>query len=157
MKTFEDRLFLWRQYQSLQVYNAIVINWVKLMVVPTIFCLSIAIIACLFTSIRHTELPILTYLMFPYTAVSVLILLFWVCFEAIKIIRASEAILGTLGALECGTGNRMTKQEMLYIRKKSKATRTLGYRLGNFGDFSLDVPVGTWEEIVNQLFFLLTY
>ena len=157
MKTFEDRLLLWRQYQSLQVYNAIAIDWIKLMVVPTIFSLSIAIIACLFISIRHAELPILTYLMFPYTGVSLLILLFWICFEVIKIIRASEEIIVKLGTRECGTGNTMTKLEMLYIQKKSKATRALGYRMGNFGYFSLDVPVGTWDEILNQLFFLLTY
>ena len=148
---------MWHKYQCLQVYNAVAMNWVKLMIVPSIFNVSSAIIFCLYISIRHTDLPILTYLLFPYLATIILILMFWLGLELVRIIRASETIVETLGALGTRNGNGLTMQQRLYIRKKAKATRPLGYRVGEFVDVSLDLPVGVWEEIINQLAFLLTY
>ena len=153
----EDRLFLFRQYLNLQVFNAIAINWVKHMIVPTIFSVSGGIVLCLYVSIRHTELPTLTYLLFPYVALSMSVLIFWICFEVVKVIHASEVIVETLGTVKPQDRSRMTEKERLYIRKRARATRVLYFQMGEFMDFSLDVPVGIWDEIINQLLFLLTY
>ena len=42
-------------------------------------------------------------------------------------------------------------------KKRGKATRPLNYRIGEFMEFSLDVPMGIWDEILNQLVFLLSF
>ena len=49
----------------------------------------------------------------------------------------------------------VTGQKVSYLLK-ARATRALEYRMGDFGSFSLNVPVVLWEEIWNQLLFLLS-
>ena len=81
VETVEDRLFLWCQYVGLQVYNAIVIHCVKLMIISTVFSIPSSVTVFFYISLNHTELLIWTYLIFVYTAASPFGLLFWQTFQ----------------------------------------------------------------------------
>ena len=156
VRSIDDRLNLRHQYLKLQVHTAIGNNWVMFMIVPTIVSVASSIIVCLYATLRHTELPIYMYIFFPYVGANLFGLLFWLAYEVIMIIRASEAIMGTLSSTEEQYYQESPVQQKLYIRKLARSTRPIFFRIGIFMDFSFDVPVGIWDEIVNQLVFLLT-
>ena len=152
----DDGLELGHQYVRLQVHVAIANDWIMFMIVPTIFSVSTSIIICLYITIRHPELPIYLYILFPYVAANLFSLLFYLAYELMMMIRASEAVLDTLSSTEGQYYQAASIQQRLYIRKLAKSTRPLSFRMGIFMNFSLDVPVGIWDEILNQLLFLLT-
>lgn len=82
---------------------------------------------------------------------------FWTSYQIISVVRASEEVIEALRSTVTDGYSRAPPELRKYIVKKGKATRALYYRVGNFSDFSLDVPVGIWDEIINQLLFLLSF
>ena len=71
-------------------------------------------------------------------------------------VRDSEEIVGILTSTVDKHFGTLSPQDRKYLMRKARATRALEYRMGDFGHFSLDVPVVLWEEIWNQLLFLLS-
>ena len=161
LTTEEDRLLLWHKYLTLQVFNELCSTWAKLMIVPTITSATSTIIISLYVTIRHEDLPIWLVPFFFYLGMTLFGIVFWVAYQVILVIRGSEAIIRVLTALELKdrTGRRMDVPMAVkkYIVKRGRATRPLNYRIGEFMEFSLDVPIGIWDEILNQLLFLLTF
>ena len=159
--TEEDRLQLWHKYLKLQVFNELCRTWAKLMIVPTISSATSTIIICLYVTIRHEELPIGLVPFFFYVGMTLFGIVFWIAYQVILVIRASEAIIGVLTTVDKEGDNPgwmgVPLPPKKYIMKRGKATRPLGYRIGEFIEFSLDVPIGIWDEIVNQLLFLLSF
>ena len=156
VRSIDDRLNLRHQYVKLQVHVTITNNWLMFMIVPTIVSVASGIIVCFYITIRHTELPIYSYAIYTYTGVNLSGLLFWRAYELIMTIRASEAIVSTLSSTTEQYYQESPAKQKLYIRKLIRPTRAIFFRIGIFMDFSLDVPVGIWDEILNQLLFLLT-
>ena len=148
---------LWRRYMPLKIFNAASRNWVKFMINPTIFSTSSSIIVCFYVTLRHTEIPTYIYVGFPYVGVSLLALIFWLSYEVTMLIRSTDAIVGTLTSTEDDYFRELPKQQKQFLVKLGKSTRSFSYPMGDFMDFSLDVPAGIWDEIINQLVFLLTF
>ena len=88
----DDGLELGHQYVRLQVHVAIANDWIMFMIVPTIVSVASSIIICLYITIRHTELPIYLYILFPYVGANLFCLLFYLAYEVMMMIRASEAV-----------------------------------------------------------------
>lgn len=66
------------------------------MLPPTIFSVSVGITVATFVSIRFTELPLLVYIFFPFTAFTIIFVTFGMCYDAVLIVRTSADITGTL-------------------------------------------------------------
>ena len=98
VRSIDDRLNLRHQYLKLQVHAAVANNWVVFMIVPTIVSVASGIIVCLYVTLRHTELPIYSYIIYQYVGANIFGLLFWLAYEVIVVIRASEAIVSTLSS-----------------------------------------------------------
>lgn len=81
--------------------------------------------------------------------------------QFINVSKASEALIGTLTMTPGGARNEYGisgPQELKkYIVRKRKATRAMNFRLGDFMEFSLDVPIGIWDDILNQELFVLSF
>ena len=157
-----DRLKLWHKYVKLQLYNELCSNWGKLMDVPTITGGTSAVIACFYIMIRPGDMPTWILLIIYNLGIMIFGLVFWICYQVVLVIRASEDIIRVLTTIEVGQrshgGMGVTSLALKkYIRIRGKATRPLNYRIGEFNDFTLDVPIGIWDEILNQLLFLLTF
>ena len=84
------------------------------------------------------------------------LVIFCFAYQIVMVMRASENIVGVLTSTTDKTSGALPLHERNYFARKVKATRALGFRMGNVGNFSLDVPVVMWEEIWNQLLFLLS-
>ena len=110
----------------------------------------------MYISIRHTQLPVFIYCLFPYVAVLFLVEIFDLCHDGILTIRASEDVLSRLRSTENGYLYRLPMEERMSIQKRGKALRPAFFSVGNYTQFNFDVPVGVWEEILNQTVFLLT-
>ena len=89
-----------RLYFCLELYTRISCVWIKFMLPPTIFSMSLTIIVTTFVSIRYTDLPFMFYIFFPNTAFTLLLIIFWASIDIVLITRDSEAILGELLSYE---------------------------------------------------------
>ena len=132
------------------------------MLVPTIISTTSTIIICFYVTIRPDNVPFWLVVVVFYIGITLFGIVFWACYQTILVIRGSEDIIRALTSLEIGdwkegrlgvTPMRLKK----YIVTRGKATRPVNYRIGEFNDFTLDVPIGIWDEILNQLLFLLTF
>ena len=145
-------------YICLELFNRICYAWAKFILPLTIFGLSVTVILTGFISIRYAaELPFIYYMFFANTAVSLLVLIFWSCYEGLLITRGSEDVLSKLLSNEAPYLRSMEKTERIVVMKRAKAMRMIEIPIGNFADFSMSVPVGIWDEIVNQILFLLSF
>ena len=148
---------LWQKYVQLQVFHQLCVLWVKTMFPPTIASVTCSIIVCLYVTIRHNDVPPFLIPVFFYTAITLFGIVFWFCIQTINVSRASEARIGLLTAIPVGIGNENGISDpwelKKYTAKKRKATRAMNFRLGDFMEFSIDVPISIWEEILNQVVF----
>ena len=83
---------------------------------------------------------------------------FWLSFDIVLVVRGSEEVLGKLR--DFGVNWRETEVsdlQRLRCLKTAKACRPLRVPVGIFGELSFDIPVIMWDEILNQLLFLLSF
>ena len=153
----EDRAYVEKFYISLELHNNIFCRYVKFMIMPAIFGISCAVIVTIYVSIRHTELPFYFYIFFPYTGVTLMFLVFWFSYDAVCIRRHSEEVLNRLLDYEAEHLRGMTKGERMNVMKRARALRAINFPMGSFAEFSLNVPINIWEEVLNQLVFLLSF
>ena len=156
MDTADSWMKLRRKYYLLQVYLCLINSWIKFMIVPTLISICSSIVIALYISLRHSDIAILIYLAFVCLGVSLLILLFWFSFEFIALIRSTEAIVATLNSRDQAYFVQLSPDEQRFLTKCGKATRQAVIEIGDFVEYSIDCPIGFWDEILNQLIFLLT-
>ena len=80
-----------------------------------------------------------------------MLLIFWQSYDMFRTIRASEDILGHHAAYFQG----ITRAERIEMMKRSKAMRPVVFSLAD-SQFSLNLPINAWDEILNQILFLLS-
>ena len=156
MTNITHRCALEKLYISMEVYNSVFSKWYKFMVVPTLFAISCGMIISFYVTLRHTELPILLYVCFPYAGLTILVMLFWICYDATVVIQASEKLLSQLRSDGSPYLAGLTREEKMRILLRSRAMRPLAFPVGNFTNFSLAIPENVWDEALNQIFFLLS-
>ena len=146
-----------RLYICYELYSRVCNVWLKFMLPPTIFSVSLTIIVTSFVSIRYTELPFLFYILFPITAFTLMLIILWISYDAVCITRDSEDILRQLSASEAPYLRSTPRRAKAEIMKRVRAMRVVGFPIGEFAVFSIDVPIAVWEEILNQVLFLLSF
>ena len=151
----EDRALVEKLYISLELHKNIFSLWVKFMIMPTIFGISCGVIVTIYVSIRHTELPFYFYMFFPYTGVMLMFVVFWFSYDAVCILRHSEEVLN--GLLDYEAKHLRGKGQKMNVMKRASALRAINFPMGSFAEFSLNVPINIWEEVLNQLLFLLSF
>lgn len=142
-------------YVQLELFHRIGQVWIRFYFPPWLLSLSSTVIVTMFVTLRYTELPLIFYVFFPYTAVTLMILIFWQSYDMFRAIRASEDTLGGLGQHGASYFQGMTKPKRLETMKRSKAMRPLVFYVADT-EFSLNLPINTWDEIVSQTLFLLS-
>ena len=144
-------------YICQELYGRVCYIWMKVMLPPTIFSFSVAIIICTFVSIRHTGLPIYLYVIFPYTGFTLLFITFWLSYDIALITRDLENIRLQLLSNESQYLGQKSKRERKELMMRARAMRVSEFPVDDFADFSLNVPIVVWEEVMNQVLFLLPF
>ena len=85
-----------------------------------------------------------------------MLVVFWLCYDIVLITRESEYIKAQLWSYEAPYARLMPKSEMTCAMKRAKALRVIEIPVGNFSDISIDLPIAIWDEILNQVLFLLS-
>ena len=91
-----------------------------------------------------------------YVGVTLLVIMFWLAYNGITDMRDSEAILGELQSLSSQELLVLSLPQRKQVMKKVKSFRPLAFPMGPFVDLTFSVPMAIWDEILNQLLFLLS-
>ena len=156
IRSWEDRAKLEHLYICMELHNRICSAWLKFAYPSIILSSSLAVILAAFVAIRYTELPFFCYIIFPSTAFALTVIIFWGFYQLLLTIRDSEELLGQLRSYEAPYLRAMPIAGRAKVLKRAKAMRPIEFPMGDFADFSVSVPVTVWEEIVNQVVFLLS-
>ena len=143
-------------YICQELYSRTCYVWMKFMLPPTFLSISVAIIIAALISVRFTELPFHFYIIFPFLAFMGMFSIFWMAYDIVLITRDSEYMRGQLLSHESTHLRRMSKYERTRVVMRAKAMRVTEFPVGNFADFSLNLPIAVWDEVVNQVLFLLS-
>ena len=153
-------LEMWLQaehaYRSMRLYNVVYMNWIRTMVVPTLFALCSGVTILLYITFRPSGLPILVYCWFPVVAITVLFSVTWVCYDAVVIKRKADEAMGKLQlkAASLLRGRQLSHKKELI--RRARALQPAYMAVGQFTEFTLEVPMNMWDEVLNQLLFLLS-
>ena len=116
-----------------------------------------AIILAAFISIRFTGLPLHFYIIFPVLALMAMLSIFWMTYDIVLITRDSVYIRGQLLSHESTHLRHMSKYERIRVMMRTKAMRVTEFPVGDFADFSFNLPIAVWDEVVNQVLWLLSF
>ena len=153
----ESRGLVERMYYYVLHHNRVVQTWLKFMLPPTLSGVSLTVIITAFVAIRYTELPLIFYVFYPYTAFTLMFVIFWMCYDTVLVVRASEDVMGQLLSHDAKYLRTMSRAERIKVLKRAKAMKVLEFPIGDFSEFSLNLPVNVWDEIINQVLFLLSF
>ena len=157
MNDMESRAVVERLYICLQYHFRVYIVWIKFQLPPTILSVSVAVIITAFVSIRYTDLPLILYIFYPNTASNIMLIVFWLCYDGVRLVRASEEIIGRLQSESAGYLRPLTRAGRSQVLKRAKVMKELEFPLGEFSEVTLNLPIAMWEEILNQVLFLLSF
>ena len=145
-----------RLYVCLQIYHHAHCSWWNWTLPSTYFALSSTVILAMYIGVRHTELPWYLYWVFWLAGVGVLLQIFGVGYDVMLAKEDSEEIVGQLQS-SAGTALQIfSLDEKRKILKRSKAMTGLQFGIAGLANYSWAVPLGAWDEILNQLLFLLS-
>ena len=118
--------------------------------------MAISFVFMTYVAIRGIGLPIYVYPAFPASAVFVMGLIFSISCDAVGAKRASEEILDILHRSLLVSLRGIGVLERKELLMHSKAFRPASFPVGNFGDVTLGLPFGGWEQALDLLLVLLT-
>ena len=159
IQDIESREHVELLYIHMELFNKIFQIWVRSMLPLSLLSASCAILIQLYITIRHTDIPLIVYAVMPTSASITMVIIFIVSYDIVLVMRSAE---GTLLQLQSSDSDYLVQQfpnkrVRRGIVKRARAMRPISFPLGNFAEYSLTVPVYVWEEILNQLLFLLSF
>ena len=154
--SLEQREKVEHMYICLELFNRICFPWIRFSWPLIIFSLSLGVIITAFVSIRFTSIPIYLYMIFPTTATILMAIMFWNLYDLLIVIRDSEDIMRQLWSYEAPYLRPMPNNLRTRVLKRAKAMRVLEFPVGEFADFNINLPIAMWDEILNQVLFLLS-
>ena len=90
------------------------------------------------------------------TTIILLAIMFWQIYDVFLLTRDSEDIMRHLLSYDAPYLRPMPKALRTQVLKRAKAMRVLEFPVGEFADFNMNLPIAMWDEILNQVLFLLS-
>ena len=122
----------------------------------TVFSVSVAITQALYVTCRPTAMPLIIYLAYPLVATVPLFVIFRICYDAVAVKRAGDEVLGNLQSKTASYFSRLKPAEKREMMRRARALRPVCMEMGSFTEITLEVFMSIWDEILNQLVFLLS-
>ena len=144
-------------YITMSVYYSIGGAAAKTLTTPLVLAGCIGVIVPGFLSFKNFKLPIILVLFCPFSALTAALLVFGQTYEAVQFTRESEEMIARLLSTHQLYGKSMSKREMDVMMKRAKAFRPIKVPIGGFCYASMGVIQVCWEEILNQILFLLSF
>ena len=99
--------------------------WIRFYFPPWLFVLSLGVIITSAVTLRYRELPVIFYVVFPYVGSNLMLLIFWQCYDMLRVIRASEGVLRNLSQHHVPYLQGLARAERIQLIKRSRAMRPL--------------------------------
>ena len=143
-------------YRYLQIYHRLHCLWWNWTVPGTIFSLSTSVVLGMYVGLRHTEIPWYLYWVFWCAAFGVMPQIFGVGHDVVFSKEDSEEVVERLQSPGSAELANFPVEERRNILKRARAMTGLRYSIAGLANYSWAVPLGAWDEILNQLLFLLS-
>ena len=152
----ESWLKVERLYRSGKLYNLVIMRWLKVTSVLLLSSTSAAITLLLYATITASGLPMLIHCWLPIIAGVTISLTTWIFLDAVWAKRAADEVLENLQSRTEDCYGRLPLTERKELVRRARALQPLYLGLGNFTELSFDVIISVWDEVLNQLLFLLS-
>ena len=129
----ESRTVVEQLYICLQHHLRVYTMWVKFELPSTLLSVSAAVIVAAFVFIRYTDLPLILYIIYPNTTVNLMIMIFWLCYDGIRITRQSEEIIGRLQSENDGYLSPLTRAMRMQVLKRARVMKEIEFAVGGVG------------------------
>ena len=157
MRNIEGWKRVYGLYRVTQVYNAILMDWLKYVISVLLFSLSCGIIILLYVTVRPSDLHFLIYIWYPIAAILLQVIVAWVVYDGFITKRSVTEVVGNLDAWRASRAfMKMDARNKAIMTRRLKSLRPAFLMIGEFSDLSFDLVVNVWDEILNQLLFLLS-
>ena len=140
----------------MKIYNIIYMNWLKFVIAPAVFSACVTIVITLYVTCRPAAMPLILYFGFPLSAMVLLFIVFRICYDAVVAKRAGDGVLGNLQSRTAGYFSRLGPVEKREMTRRARALQPVYIGMGEFSEITLEMWMSIWDEILNQLLFLLT-
>ena len=131
-------------------------TWLEQILAPMSFCTCSGITILLYITVRPSGLPFFIYIWVPLMAVIAVSVVNWNVYDVVMVKRTAEEVIGTLQSRSEPFYWRLSVSERKELRQRARAIRPVHFSFGNLSDVSLEVLANIWDEVLNQLLFLLS-
>ena len=145
-----------RLYMYLQIYHRLHCAWWNWTLPGTCFSLSATAVLAMYVGLRHTELPWYLYWIFWFAGFGVMLQVFGGAHDIMSSKDDSEDLVEKLQSSASEDIQGLSLEDRRRIMKRSKAITSLQFPISGFTYYTWSVPLGCWDEILNQLLFLLS-
>lgn len=156
VRDMDSWMRVYTKYRTMQVYNAVFMAWLKFAIAPVLLAASCEIILLILITLRPSGLHPLIYMWFPPTAGIVMVVITLFCYECVIINRIGDEVLGKLRSKMLIGRLQISNEEKKRCLRIGKSLCGVYLAVGDFSEMTLNVPISMWEEVLNQLLFLLS-
>ena len=161
IENVESRKFVERLYIQLQLLNAGANSIVRHMLPYLAVAAVSGIVTSLFIFLRHqggsTGSELMIRSVMGSIGILCVIVMMWMTYDALAVLRLADDVRVKLNWKGDPALREMAKLDRLGFLKRAAALRPFFVPVGPFTNFSLEVIIAVWEEIPNQLLWLLSY
>lgn len=150
-------LEVYMMYRTMQVYNAVLTNWLKVVGVLVPFGGCCGVIVTLYVTLRPSNIPIIIYPCFPLVAFMTMSIVTALMMNAIATKGKTEEALSNLQQaiyIQYMRNFDVNQKKICLMRLKSLRPVTL--KIGEYAEASSGVVMNVWDEVFNQLLLLLS-
>ena len=147
-----------RLYTCMRLHSLIFLDWLRYVLAPALFLVASAITALLFITFRPSGLPFLVYCWFPLVAAVAMFIITWQFYDAVVVKRTTDEVLANLQSRTSGYYRMLLDQKAGKVQfvRSCRALQPIRLTIGDLSEFTLEVVMNIWEEVFNQLLFLLS-
>ena len=143
-------------YNCMRLYNIMYFNWMRYLLAPVLFLWGAAVTMVLYVTFRPSGLPLFVYCWFPLVAAGSVVIITWLFYDGVLSKRAADEVLANLQSRTAGYYARLGPAEKMELLRRSRALQPVYLGIGQFTEISLEVAMNVWDEVINQLLFLLS-
>ena len=145
-----------KMYSCMRLYNIVYMKWLNYLLGPLILSIGSGIVFMFYVSIRPSCIPMFLHFGVPFLAFGSILILSWLWYDVILMKRVGEEVREKLHSKTHKFLWELEPAERMYVFRKSASLRPAAFTIGQFSDMTLEGLVGVWDEILNQLLFLLS-
>ena len=143
-------------YVYLQVYHSLHCAWWNWPLIGSTVSMSATAVLGMYVGLRHPELPWYLWGMFWVAGLGVLVQIFGVAQDIMSAKKDAKKLVKKLQSPTSMAMRKLPFGERKRALKRSKAMRSLQFRIASFTSYTWAVPMRAWDEILKQLLFFLS-